>query len=150
MTQHAPTTDNRFVVNFSHEAVLEAIGRIRAVNDEMDPEHVEPPDEYRRVDRRKSRRVQLQMPVILTPVEEIDETTVEVCGTDQLAVTRDISAQGLGILHDTPLMEDFAIVQFDIPGETPSSLLYEIRWSVRKTRYSFMSGGRLTGVATPT
>lgn len=148
MTLPAPATGERFRVNISNEAVLEVISRVRAAHEEIDPLMIESQDEGLPYDRRKSRRIQLRMPVILLPVEEVrdHDDLVEVFGPEQLAMTRDISAQGLGIVHDDPIVTDFAIVQFDIPGEAPSRLLYEIRWTVRKTPFSYMSGGRLTAV----
>lgn len=148
MNLTVPATGERLLVNFSNDAVLDVIGRIRAANEEIDPFQIESEDEGRPYDRRKSRRIQLRMPVVLIPVEEDRERddVMRVFGSEQIAMTRDLSSQGLGILHDEPLLTDFAVIQFDIPGESPSDLLYEIRWSVRKTPYSYMSGGRLTGI----
>jgi hypothetical protein len=148
MTALAQTTAARFTVIRSHDAVINAIRRIRAQNEELDPQAVASQENNQKYDRRKSRRIQLRMPITIIPVEDVGDGAglVEVCGEEQIAVTRDISSQGLGILHDYPLLADAAIIHVDIPGEDPISLLYEVRWSVRKTRYSHMSGGRLTAI----
>lgn len=149
MTAPTSAIDDRFVASFSNHAVLAAVERVRAVNEEIDPEMMESEVNGRHYDRRRGRRIHLRMPITLIPVSE-DSTRADVfnvCGAEQIAMTRDLSSQGLGILHDVPLLADFAIVQFDIPGDSPIQLLYEIRWSVRKTQFSYMSGGRLTGVA---
>jgi len=151
MNLSAPATGERLLVNYSSDAVLDVIGRIRAANEEIDPFLIESEDEGRPYDRRKARRIQLRMPVVLIPVEEDRDRddVMRIFGPEQIAMTRDFSSQGLGILHDELLLTDFAVVQFDIPGEAPGDLLYEIRWSVRKTPYSYMSGGRLTGIVEP-
>jgi hypothetical protein len=148
MTVLAQTTAARFTVIRTPEVVIHAIRRIRAQNEELDPQAVESQENNQKYDRRKSRRIQLRMPITIIPVEDVGDggDLVEVCGEEQIAVTRDISSQGLGILHDYPLLAEEAIIHVDIPGEDPISLLYEVRWSVRKTRYSHMSGGRLTGI----
>ena len=151
MNLSAPASGKRLLVNFSNDAVLDVIGRVRAAHEEIDPFLIESEDDGRPYDRRKSRRIQLRMPVILIPVEEDHERddVMEVFGPEQIAMTRDLSSQGLGILHDEPLLTEHAVVQFDIPGEPPRGLLYEVRWTVRKTQFSFISGGRMTGIVEP-
>ena len=148
MTAFAQTTAARFTVIRSNREVIDAIRRIRAQNEELNPQAVESQENNEKYDRRRSRRIQLRMPITVIPVADVPgcEGVVEVCGEEQIAVTRDISSQGLGILHDYPLLADEALIHVDIPGEAPISLLYEVRWSVRKTRYSHMSGGRLTAI----
>ncbi len=151
MNLSAPATGERLLVNFSNDAVLEVIAQIRAAHEEIDPFLIESEDDGLPYDRRRSRRIQLRMPVILIPVEEDAERDeiMEVFGPEQIAMTRDLSRQGLGILHDEPLVTEHAVVQFDIPGEPPQSLLYEVRWTVRKNQFSYISGGRLTGIVEP-
>ncbi|MGD9857238.1 MAG: hypothetical protein AB7U20_20020 [Planctomycetaceae bacterium] len=151
MTLPAPATGERFLVNVCNHAVLDVIGRVRAAHEEIDPFLIESQDDGLPYDRRKSRRIQLRMPLILLPVERTLERAdvVEVFGPEQLAMTRDISTLGLGVLHDEPIVTDYAVIQFDIPGEAPCRLLYEVRWTVRKTQFSYMTGGRLTAVVDP-
>ncbi len=148
MNPATATPDQTFQTDLSKEAVIRAIQLVRATHDEIDPRSIEGDDSAPHRDRRCSRRVQLQIPVAFTSVDEVDgrEDLVEVCGPEQIAVTRDISSQGLGIVHDMPLMTDLAFIQFDMPGESPITMLYEVRWTSRKTRYSYVTGGRLTGV----
>ncbi len=151
MNSTSSTLDRSLQVDLSQEAVLQAIKLVRSTHDEVDSREIEMDDTAIGRDRRHGRRVQLQMPVILTPVDLVEDhdDQVELCGPEQIAVTRDISTQGLGIVHDMTLLTELALIQFDMPGETPVHLLYEVRWTSRKTRYSFVTGGRLIGVVTP-
>ena len=137
-----------FQIDLSKDAIVCAIQSIRGTHDEIDPRSVEIEDSKTHADRRCNRRVQLQIPVTFTSVEEVDgrDDLAEICGPEQIAVTRDISTQGLGIVHDMSLLTDLALIQFDIPGESPITMLFEVRWTARKTRYSYVSGGRLSGV----
>lgn len=135
-------------VDRSRDAITHAITTIRETHEEIDPRQIGQGDDSTHCDRRGSRRVQMQIPVVFTSVEEAGDSDdfVEVCGPDQIAITRDLSLQGLGIVHDMRLMTDLALIQFDIPGESQITMLFEARWTTRKTRYSFVSGGRLIGV----
>lgn len=102
-----------------------------------------PPDE-----RRSVVRADLQLPVVLTPVDWCldDDQAVTICGSEQVGVTRDVSPTGIGLTHDHPLGSDAAIVQFDLPDEGPLNLVLDLRWSVPRSRYSYMSGGRVIGL----
>lgn len=99
-------------------------------------------------DRRSVVRAQLQLPVVVIPVDWCldDETALTVCGPEQVGITRDVSPTGIGLTHDQPLGSDAAIVQFDLPDEGPLNLVLDLRWSVPKSRYSYMSGGRVVGL----
>jgi hypothetical protein len=103
----------------------------------------ESPDE-----RRSVVRAHLQLPVVLIPVDWCldDDQAVSVCGPEQVGVTRDVSPTGIGLTHDHPLGSDAAIVQFDLPDEGPLNLVLDLRWSVPRSRYSYMSGGRVVGL----
>ncbi len=135
-------------MDLSQEAVIRAIALVRSTHDEIDPREIELDDTAISRDRRQGRRVQLKIPVAFTSVDTVGDRDdlVEVCGPEQIAVTRDISSQGLGIVHDMALLSDLALIQFDMPGDAPVTMLYEVRWTTRKTRYSFVTGGRLIGV----
>jgi len=148
MTLPVETLDQTFQIDSSQGSIVRAIAQIRATHEEINPRSIKFDDAAPNTDRRQCRRVQLQIPVMLTSVEEVGDSDelVEICGPAQIAITRDISSQGLGIVHDTSLITELAFIEFDIPGESPITMLYEVRWTVRKTRYSFVSGGRLTGI----
>lgn len=148
MNQPVVAPESIFQIDSSNDAITQAIKAVRATHEEVDPRKIDAGDEAPRSDRRRARRVQLQIPVTFTSVEEVGEREdfVEICGPEQIAITRDLSLQGLGIVHDMRLLTDLAVIQFDIPGESPISMLFEARWTTRKTRYSFVSGGRLVGV----
>ncbi|MCA9078559.1 MAG: hypothetical protein KDA93_26265 [Planctomycetaceae bacterium] len=148
MIQPVVSPEQIIRVDRSRDAIARAITTIRETHEEIDPRQINRMDESTHCDRRSGRRVQMQIPVVFTSVEEAGNSDdfVEVCGPDQIAVTRDLSLQGLGIVHDMRLMTDLALIQFDIPGESQITMLFEARWTTRKTRYSFVSGGRLIGV----
>jgi hypothetical protein len=99
-------------------------------------------------ERRTTVRAQLQLPVVVIPVDWCidDDEAVVVCGQEQVGVTRDVSPTGIGLTHDQTLGSDAAVVQFDLPNEGPLNLVLDLRWSVPRSRYSFMSGGRVVGL----
>lgn len=99
-------------------------------------------------ERRRSYRTQLQVPVLVTPVDwstDVEDAVV-VRGEEQIGVTRDLSPTGMGLTHDQLLGSEAAIVQFDIPGEGPLHLVVDLRWVVRKSQFSYLSGGRAAGL----
>ena len=100
-----------------------------------------------RQERWRCRRSELQIPVVVTPVEfASDDEGVIVCGPEQIGVTRDVGASGMGLTHDHLLAGDAALVQIDLPHVGPQYLVLDLRWSVRETRYSYVSGGRIVGL----
>jgi hypothetical protein len=100
-----------------------------------------------RRERRACRRTKLQVPVMMTPADwstEEDDALI-VCGPEQIGVTGDISPTGMGLLHDQVLSSDVVIVQLDLPDIGPQYLALDLRWTVRQTKYSYLSGGRIVG-----
>lgn len=150
MAASSPALDETVRINCDADYVRTALCQIRDAYAEVSLAEIVIDDEQIVRDERRSQfRAQLQIPVVLTPVDWIldDEDAVFVCGEEQIGVTRDVSPTGIGLTHDHPLGSDAAIVQFDLPDEGPLQLVLDLRWSVRKSRYSFMSGGRVVGMA---
>ena len=149
MTMSVPALDQELLVTEDLELVRQTLNRVRDAHAEVSLSDVdEEDDEPERQERRSARRAALHVPVSLIPADwshDSDERVV-VCGPEQLAVTRDVSPTGLGITHDELIGSDLALVQIDVPGEGPSLLVLDVRWSVRKSRYSYMSGGRVVGL----
>jgi hypothetical protein len=143
-----PTIDQELAVVEDLELVRDTLTRVRDAHTEVSlGDFVEQEEETDRPERRSARRAELHVPVLLIPVEWSPDSDdhVVVCGPEQLAVTRDVSPTGLGITHDELIGSDLALVQIDVPGEGQSLLVLDVRWSVRKSRYSHMSGGRIIG-----
>lgn len=103
-------------------------------------------DTFLRSERRASRRSKLQVPVVMIPADwSSDDETIVACGPEQIGVTGDISPTGIGLTHDQVLTSDVVIVQLDLPEERPQHLVLDLRWTVRQTKYSYLSGGRIVG-----
>lgn len=105
----------------------------------------------RHLDRRHYNRSPIRMPVRVMPVL-FDGRHAELQHTGDrgiLAVTRDVSMTGVGLLHDEPIEEEFAVVNFDLLDGHPLSLLVEIRWSDIEQSGSYLSGGRFVGAVEP-
>ena len=148
MSTTVPAIDQELTVNDDLDRVRDTLNRVRDAHAEVSlADCVDEDEEVNRPERRSARRAELHVPVSLIPVDwSIDsDDRVVVCGPEQLAVTRDVSPTGLGITHDELLGSELALVQIDVPGEGPSLLVLDVRWSVRKSRYSYMSGGRIVG-----
>jgi hypothetical protein len=144
----SPALDETARVHCGADDVRSALCRIRDAHTEVSLADIVIDDEQiLRDERRSTFRAQLQLPVVLTPVDWfVDEADkVVVCGGEQIGVTRDVSPTGIGLTHDHPLGSDAVVVQFDLPDEGPLQLVLDLRWSVRKSRYSFLSGGRVVG-----
>lgn len=151
MSLTSPAVDQTLKMTTEVDLVRLALCRICEAHHEVslaelvsqDDEDAPPPDE-----RRSVVRAHLQLPVVLTPVDWCldDELSVTICGPEQVGVTRDVSPTGIGLTHDQPLGSDAAIVQFDLPDEGPLNLVLDLRWSVPRSRYSYMSGGRVVGL----
>lgn len=102
------------------------------------------------LDRRECDRSRVEIPVFVTPAA-FDGRYAEPL-RDQyeiLAVTRDVSRKGLGLMHDEPLGCDYAIVAIDLLDGQPASILLEVRWSNVEKDDMYMSGGRFYGIAEP-
>lgn len=98
-----------------------------------------------RIDRRRSERLHIRVPVDLTPVEEHDGI-LECLGATIIGVTRDIAPSGMGFSHDQPLTSRLVLAEFDICRTGPVQLLLERRWHRRSGTYSFSSGGIFTAI----
>jgi hypothetical protein len=151
MSLTSPAVDQTLKMTADADLVRQSLCRICEAHHEIslaelvshDDEDAPQPD-----DRRGMVRAHLQLPVVLTPVDWCldDDQAVTICGPEQVGVTRDVSPTGIGLTHDHPLSCDAAIVQFDLPHEGPLNLVVDLRWSVPRSRYSYMSGGRVIGL----
>lgn len=153
MSMISPVLDEELLVTDDAALVRETLARVCEAHVEVSlSDLVEDDDELNRPERRNARRAELHVPVMLIPVDwsPEDDGRVVVCGPEQLAVTRDVAPIGIGVTHDELLGSDAALVQIDVPGEGSSLLVLDVRWSVRNSRYSYMSGGRIVGLVLPT
>ena len=135
-----------FTLSFSQKLITRAVDRVIATHRALDravARHT--PIRRVRVDRRRSDRLHMQVPVDLTPVEEHDGS-IECLGGPIIGVTRDIAPRGMGFSHDHPLSSRLILAEFDICRDEPVRLLLERRWQRRGGAYSFGSGGVFTAI----
>ena len=101
------------------------------------------------LDRRHHDRSPVEIPVYVLPVEfdGWHAARIEGADTELLAMTKDVSLRGIGLLHDELLEGNHAVVTIDVLDGRPASLLLEIRWSNIERRGTYMSGGRFLGVS---
>lgn len=101
------------------------------------------------LERRGELRMQFEEPVYLWPVSLND--TVACCQRQQpiVAVTRDISAHGVGFRFDEKIESEYLLAEFDLFGAGTIHLLLEVRWTAREAAHAYSAGGLILGVATP-
>lgn len=90
----------------------------------------------------------LQVPVYLRRVE-VSGLTVHCDSSAEplLAVTQNVSINGLGLIHDHPLSPgNWYLAEFDVFAERPLYLLVQARWMKADEPYSFRTGCRIAGV----
>ena len=101
-------------------------------------------------DRRLQIRVSTQVPAYLRPARRKGLSVfVDPSESPQLAVTRDVSLDGLGFQHDTLPPRPLFLAEFDVFLEEPLIVLVEVRWCRRTSDWSYTSGGRIAGVCRP-
>ena len=105
----------------------------------------------RHLDRRHYHRSPIRMPIRVMPAS-FDGRHAELLHPGDigiLAVTRDVSLTGVGLLHDELIEAEFAVVDFDHLDGCPLTLLVELRWSNTEQSGSYMSGARFVGSVEP-
>jgi hypothetical protein len=99
------------------------------------------------LNRRSEERLHIQLPVYIQPaVRRGLSVFVESEARPLLAVTRDISLHGLGLVHDKAWPHRWFVAEFDVFDERPLILLVESRWTGEVEAYSHRTGGRIAGV----
>ncbi len=101
-------------------------------------------------DRRIQIRVPTQVPAYLRSAWRKGLTVFADPDTSpQLAVTRDVSLEGLGFQHDVPPPRPMFLAEFDVFENEPLIVLIEVRWCRKTNDWSYQSGGRIAGVCRP-
>lgn len=92
-------------------------------------------------ERRGEVRVPLDKPVLLTP---LDPRTLSPIGEWQTVLGKDLSRDGMSLLHAEPLAHRAVGLLVEIDGETTGYLAMSLSW-MRFTRYRvYLSGGHFT------
>ncbi len=135
-----------FTLSYSQKLITRAVDRVIATHRALDravARHT--PIRRVRVDRRRSDRLHMQVPVDITPVVE-REGVIECVGDTIVGVTRDIAPRGMGFTHDHVLGSRLILAEFDICRGEPVRLLVERRWHRRNGAFQFCSGGVFTAI----
>ena len=99
-------------------------------------------------ERRKSTRIDLELPVRITPVL-VDGNQLHPQGDPIHGTTNNVSLQGLALTHTERLLDFYATVTFDVPDADQVSLLVELQWTFQEANDCFRSGARFVGLLEP-
>lgn len=103
--------------------------------------------EPQHLNRRFEYRLHIQLPVYIRPASRRGLSVfVDPDASPLLAVTRDISLHGMGLVHDRPWPHRWFVVEFDVFDKLPLTLLVESRWTGEIDSYSHRTGGEIKGV----
>jgi hypothetical protein len=101
--------------------------------------------EMRCLERRSDTRLPFQRPVEVVALGDHGEPIASTIGPI-IAYTRDISASGVGLLHDQPIPSKRVLVNFEMLGGETIGLVVALTWSRYVGDFWHSSGGRLVGV----
>jgi hypothetical protein len=142
------TAAREITIDHDEEVVARMVHRIRDCHGVAEATFSKRPlSLYRSLERRRSNRTPLDVPVYLYPAGEVEGRVQADWQAAAIAVTRDISEHGVGWRHDVRLNCSHVLAEFDLFGEGPVLMLIEVRWQQRKARHSYIAGGRIVGVA---
>lgn len=105
--------------------------------------------EMRCLERRTDSRLPFQRAVEVFALS--DDGDISDC-SDQTAITaytRDISASGVGLLHDQAIHSRRVLLNFQLLGGETIGLVASLTWCRYIGDFWYSSGGRLIGVLTP-
>lgn len=143
MTSSASST---FTLSPHQGLITQAVDRIIATHRALDRSFARhQPLRRVRMDRRMCERVEIRLPVDLTPVVE-EDGVITCIGDMVIGVTRDIGMRGMGLSVDCSLESPLILAEFDVCRERPVRLLLKRRWQRRIDPFSFETGGRFTGI----
>lgn len=100
-------------------------------------------------DRRSDPRHAIEIPFYLWPAAKADTGFECVRGEPIIAVTRDLSARGVGFRYDVPLSARYVVAEFDCAEQGQIRLLVEVLWRHKQSKHSFLAGGRVLQVLPP-
>ena len=99
------------------------------------------------IERRAAVRTPLHVPIYLYPAQVKGLTAqADLHAQPILAVTRNISFDGIGWVHDAPIPLSRMIVEFDVGLGEPLLMLVEVLWTTQEGKFAFRSGGRILGI----
>lgn len=137
---------HQITINRDRDAVARLVHRIRECHGVAEATFSKRPlSLYKSLERRRSHRVPLDVPVYLYPARE-DAGLVQVeWEAVAIGVTRDISEHGIGWRHDVHLNCSHVAAEFDLFGAGTVLLVVEVRWQQKKAPHSYIAGGRIVG-----
>lgn len=100
--------------------------------------------EMRCLERRTDSRLPFQRAVQVIPLSD-DENGPQF-ELKITAYTRDISRNGIGIIHDEPIPGSRVVLKFELLGGETVQLIVDFTWCRYLGDFWYSSGGRLTGV----
>ncbi len=93
-------------------------------------------------------RIPIEIPFRILPV--LYDGTALLLKNDQclseVALTRDLSGQGIAFEHPAPIDERFAVAFFPALEQNELALLFERLWTRKLGPIEFLSGGHFVGV----
>lgn len=98
--------------------------------------------DYRR-ERRSGHREPFEIPFYLYPVQKTRHRLDVDLTSPLIALTRDLSARGIGFQVDEHLTGRWMVAEFDSMNGQPYRFLIEIRWSQKKCAHCYRGGAQL-------
>lgn len=135
-----------FTLSHSQAQITRAVDRIIATHRALDRSFARhKPLRRVRTERRQSERVELNVPVELTPVA-LQDGVLTCVGEMILGITRDIGKGGVGLSLDHPLNSTLVLAEFDVCRDRPIRLLFRRRWQRHTAPFSYATGGEFVGL----
>jgi len=100
-------------------------------------------------ENRGQSRMPFHRPVRVTSVEEFENNALDSHDKGFNAAIRDLSANGVGLMHDCPIDNRRVVLTFDLSGGESISLLVDLQWDMQESDGKYVSGGKLIEVMTP-
>jgi hypothetical protein len=97
--------------------------------------------------RRKERRIPLHCGITITPLREPGASPQECSEGSFTGYVRDISPNGVGLIHDRPLEKASVILAFELENDECIQFIADVLWCEKQQDGQYISGGKFKRLA---
>jgi hypothetical protein len=97
-------------------------------------------------DRRGDPRQPAEIPFYLAPLACAEHGFQVLLEPAVLALTRDLSSQGIGFQCDVPIGARYYLAEFDSGEGEPVALILQVRWRRRRSPHCYLGGAQVLQV----
>ena len=98
-------------------------------------------------DQRAARRMPFSRPVRVEPIDSFGHSSTDRLSNVIRAFVRDLSANGVGLIHNRPIDARQVVLTFDLLAGETISFIVDLNWSSLQADGKYLSGGKMIDIA---